>query len=604
MKCSGCVYDEIPEKNRPKPTSKKEVVYKTCTIGEFFTKVLPAELRTLSNHRFQKNELSKIGMVEQRFEQGLETPGNVVIRRDYTSRFPMEYNNLTMSVGLSGFPTVGMEGLCAWYRYPDQERVLDWMGCLSDEKQQDARTSYNNSLTVIPHLQTKGLLTPNTEQTCLEISDGCVKQYKGANAVQALIWRSWSSEVPHNAMITAAQHGKNLVDALAGVDKAHGAKKLIKGTDSATMRDGVRISQGKVLYDCLSEKSRQFGTVWDSKHKKPEGKDKVRERKYWLMNFDGKNPIPFENAGFEIPKKQWGDGKRNGIHEMFQFYTHPDCPGNQAAIRRMPCYCKACAHQMQQPWDIHKPPEEQEKFKLREDCIYSKVMGDYHGWKFVGPELIQTKSNLAKKEVNAVIQAIIDKHVDRVRKVVKIDGFGAMSCSSKKKDDFWLVQWQAKPYQLKRATQVEGSGKTEMKKGTWVCKGIFYDNVSYGPGWFERQHPQDHRLFALQHCLVGNVTMENYNEDQQRVPPRAALIVRQQMARSWVKLVPKESKDLIKRMEVRMSRMALHCMNGEVDEEVAPKKKVEEVYTHGFIDLDEIEPDGEVEDLGIQTAVL
>ena len=143
-----------------------------------------------------------------------------------------------------------------------------------------------------------------------------------------------------------------------------------------------------------------------------------------------------------------------------------------------------------------------------------------------------------------------------------------------------------------------------MKKGTWVCKGIFYDNVSYGPGWFERQHPQDHRLFALQHCLVGNVTMENYNEDQERVPPRAALIVRQQMARSWVKLVPKESKDLIKRMEVRMSRMALHCMNGEVDEEVAPKKKVEEVYTHGFIDLDEIEPDGEVEDLGIQTAVL
>jgi hypothetical protein len=204
----------------------------------------------------------------------------------------------------------------------------------------------------------------------------------------------------------------------------------------------------------------------------------------------------------------------------------------------------------------------------------------------------------------SVIQAIIDKHVNKIKEAVKIDRFGALSCASKKKDDFWLVQWKGKPYQLKRATQVEGSGDTEMPKGTWVCKGIFYDNVSYGPGWFEKQHPQDDRIFTLQHCLVPNVTLEDYNEKEERVPPRAARLTHERMAQRWVKLVPKESKDLIKRMEVRMERMALYCMNGEVDEEVAPKKRVEEVYTHGFVDLDEIEPDGEVEDLGIQNAAI
>jgi hypothetical protein len=50
-------------------------------------------------------------------------------------------------------------------------------------------------------------------------SDGCKKQYKGANAITMGLWLSKKFAIPIDLMITCAHHGKCLVDALAGVDK-------------------------------------------------------------------------------------------------------------------------------------------------------------------------------------------------------------------------------------------------------------------------------------------------------------------------------------------------------------------------------------------------
>ena len=368
-KCIGCEHDGVPVKKRPKLKSKASVVYKQAVVGDFFGKLLPNELRIYSKHRFQKNELSIIGMIGQRMKHGFDNPGNVMFRRDYTSRFPMEYNNLSMSVGMSGFPLVGMEGMCTWYKLPGkEERVLEWTGVITDEKQQDSRTSLDNSLTVTPRFKDMGLLRRNTEDVCMDISDGCVKQYKCANAYQGDIWRCWETETAINSMQSCAMHGKNQSDSLAGNDKSHCGQKLVRGWDSATYANGKPVNQATIVYNCLSDPARRYGAKNDTKHKRKEGEEHVRENVYYLKIYNETHQIPFKSANFHIPPEQFGTGKKKGIHEMFLRYCHNDMPGNTLALRRMPCFCPPCRYQLGLPWDIHKSIEDQPKFVVRDDC--------------------------------------------------------------------------------------------------------------------------------------------------------------------------------------------------------------------------------------------
>jgi len=612
-KCVGCIHDDIPKKNRPKLHSKASVVYKTASVGDFYGDIFPKQLRKYSNHCFEKNELTKNGMVGQRFDNGLSVPGNgnVIIRRDYTSRFPMEYNNLPMSNGLSGFPTVGMEGFCVWY-VPEgaDERVLVWMGCLSDEKQQDARTSLVNSIQIADHLEAAGVIHPDTEETIFEISDGCVKQYKSANSVFANMIRCNKLCVPINHMVTCPQHGKNLVDGLAGRDKSHCSCKLIKGWDSATLReDGTVVSQARVVYECLAHPDREFGAKGDTKHprasdrKKPlkDGKkeqERVSKNLYWLMEFNDDNPIPFKNATFTIDPTHFGTGPKMGISQMFQFYYHPNMDGWKCAIRRMPCYCLACKTQMEIPWDIDKPTEDQGRFELNEECHYYPVMGELNAWVFPEVDLANYLAGCdqAKEEVNIIMQQMMDAHIEKVRPDVVPNRYGAIACQNKK---FWLVQWRTKPYQLKKARVVTGQAGEPLPKGSWVCDAYDLEDVKYGPGWYERRSLQNTKTYNMAHVLMADVPVEKYDKSKGMVPPKQGELREARMAKLWTVFVPEESRKEIKIMYVRTCKWDLLIMNDEeeeVEDPVDPPEEYPAMYAPGLRDLTEIEAESDDED--------
>ena len=74
-------------------------------------------------------------------------------------RMPMEYNHSAQSVGMGGgLHSVGMEGLTLRYKDEDGKEQLEWFGYLSDEKQQDCRTSYCNSCKALRQLDLLDLL--------------------------------------------------------------------------------------------------------------------------------------------------------------------------------------------------------------------------------------------------------------------------------------------------------------------------------------------------------------------------------------------------------------------------------------------------------------
>ena len=157
--CLACEAKGTPKKNRPKVTHGERELYKSRSIGEFMTDVYPKQLTAYSQHRFLCNILGKRGCLGQREESALD-PGCVLCQRDYTTRLPMEFNNATMGVGRTGVPTVGMEGMILKMLFqaekepgdeedPAHEEKLWWFGYLSDEKQQDARTSFFNTFQML-----------------------------------------------------------------------------------------------------------------------------------------------------------------------------------------------------------------------------------------------------------------------------------------------------------------------------------------------------------------------------------------------------------------------------------------------------------------------
>ena len=164
---------------------------------------------------------------------------------------------------------------------------------MSDEKQQDARTSFVNTSKLIEKMRALKCLRPNEDDVLYVVSDGCAKQYKCANTLQTYIYLADRYGISIDVMVTAPYHGKSLVDAQAGLDKSMIKQKLIKELDNAIINEhGNHISQAEVCLAALSVDGRKHGDVTDTKHKKKEGKQKFDERHYDLSNYSNNNPIP------------------------------------------------------------------------------------------------------------------------------------------------------------------------------------------------------------------------------------------------------------------------------------------------------------------------
>ena len=288
-KCLGCDDDEVPSKDR-KIKSVQAVVYKSCSIHDFMTDILPKQLRAYSQHRFHFKCLGKSGCLGERLKC-LTTPGDVLVHRDYMTKVAMEFSNAVMGIGMGGTPTVGMEAMLVNFievvDIPEElgggtKEILrtHWLGFLSDEQQQDSRTSMTNTNKMIHRMRSLGNLSTD-EHKILMVSDGCRKQYKCANAIAAQIMTTEGFNVTINNMILCEYHGKSSVDALAGVDKNKLRNCLISDFDNATRDDDNKIvSQAHVCKGVLSDESRRYGLNTDSKHKHHEGQGKVDERWY------------------------------------------------------------------------------------------------------------------------------------------------------------------------------------------------------------------------------------------------------------------------------------------------------------------------------------
>jgi hypothetical protein len=490
---------------------------------------------------------------------------------------------------------VGMEGMVVKFKDQDGQK-MHWLGFLSDEKQQDARTSFYNSTKMILRMDMGGYLQADEDQVLHVVSDGCTSQYKCATTLQTYIWLADMFQIPIDVMVTAPYHGKSLVDALAGVDKSLLSNKLIKGFDSATRgANGKIISQAEVCYKVLADPARRFGDVTDSKHKRKEGEESVEERYYHVSNYTNENPIPIKDCTFKINPQQWGKGTKNKIKEMFHFYYHPDMPVNTCAVRMIPCHCSVeggCKDQIMKPWDLGKSAQDQERFKLAPNCVLTPLLDDLNEWRFITPELVEgsKNSNKGKRQINKLFQLSLDAHVSKIEDDIKLQGFGAIS-SGDDRDPFWLVQWTSKPFELQEPTRVEGASRP-MPQGTKVAKGFFYNRIHQAPGWFEKDRTQrEPSLFWLQHVLDPAVMAERYHPKDNTPPPAANKEYDRRNAQAFVRYVPKNMRNIIIRTRTRMSKFDPYQLDDDDNEGEDANEEEEDADSD-----DEEEVDNDLED--------
>ena len=234
--CQEC--ESLKEADRPKerPKSKLERVQMRRSIGEFHFILEKFINDSYRQHQWLIAACGGAHCVKHREPERLMLldPDAVFITRDYTDRISVECNNEAMTAGMGGGKSsVGMEGFL--YNLKDKESgdiELNWMGYLSDWKQQDSRTSFLNLHKFILKMrEERKLVQPNS--TLYVRSDGCPAQYKCGTALQLVQLLADRFNIQIDWMVTAPHHGKNLVDAIAGRDKYDLCNGFIRGLDDA-----------------------------------------------------------------------------------------------------------------------------------------------------------------------------------------------------------------------------------------------------------------------------------------------------------------------------------------------------------------------------------
>ena len=335
--------------------------------------------------------------------------------------------------------------------------------------------------------------------------------------------------------ITTAHHGKDLVDALAGLDKFFLRNGMIDGLDSVQRdEDFQKLSQSDKAVKFLMNVDRGEG---DTKHKaRLDGKD-VKSRTYETSDYDDVDKIPVANCtykagkGFDKGKAGTAESKKNGIREMNHFRYHPLLDDRTVAVRRVACMCDPCKKQLMMDWDHSIPkqaPELQPMFKNVPDCEFAGPMGDLNKWHF--HQVIPATKTIGKgkdkrtvplideEEVTVLMHNALTSLATEISSHIKKKGFGAISADyDDHADGYHVVEWTGEPYHLQEATRVEGvaavDGEDEdgfMPAGTLVCEGIYWDRMYGSPGWYEpprndsTERPK-RLLFFMNHVLDGDL---------------------------------------------------------------------------------------------------
>ena len=510
---------------------------------DFFTPFM----RKYKYHALLVDLLGKYHAIELRDKSFTEsihsTTGDVITVRDYAEGMKIVFDQEIQSTHFGYQPSVSLEGCVVkqWQRPAVGKHAtstqLSYHCYLSDDKRQDARTTYINTVHMIKKLRSEGYLEKGT--TLWEQMDGCAKQYRCGTALYLMSVISMMYDIKVNRMISAPSHGKAICDSQGGVAKSLCSSYMKRIAQPETDNDkkylsaelvnakvGGKVSMAELFHKVLSDPKHSNGAKGDRKSAKREYNSKIQHRYYTVMHHgntdqDANSYLPIPTTKFVVAsgfEKSTALDKYWGIGHHYHFYCCPQLGLGKVAARRIPCSCQACYQQLNEPWeeeiqDISKQP----RFQKVQDCIYKEVFEGYNEWKIISLKSIPTKDAEEDfdpaDEMEELFNDILGEYEIEAANQIEKDMFGAYQTEDPNTDGFYIIQWMSHVYRLEEDSyEIEGMDGNKLEAGSQVADGLYWNPVPRAKDWYTPPQKEQVFTFRVRYVLKGDLYMLDQSE--------------------------------------------------------------------------------------------
>jgi hypothetical protein len=247
------------------------------------------------------------------------------------------------------------------------------------------------------------------------------------------------------------------------------------------MVENENFSMAGECYRLLSNQERVDGVASDMKHVKRESEKKVQSRMYFLQKHEDVEHDNLKCTG----KLKSGPGKRNGLRNMYNIRADPDLGVGYSAVRRIPCGCKACTQQIQEPWlaDEKVQFHEQPRYKENKECQY---WNNFHGLNEWQKVTITPTKVATQEDIDFAHAEVLEDYATRMSGEVQVGKVGAFSTDDERyKDGYYLVEWTDEPYTLQEDIQLlEYDPPARIQSGELVGKAKYLEKVPRAKFWY------------------------------------------------------------------------------------------------------------------------
>lgn len=552
--------DKKNKKAPPKFSKKKLLTKKTVPIGIFMSEVYPATMKKYRMHILYVALLGKHHCVNsrQRTYRSLQN-GSVLTQRDCADHLKSSFNLEIQSTHFGDQPTCSMENVTV--RQVDETleeglsdvektealeaaEVMDFHSYVSDDKQQDAHTTFLNTVEMVRKLRSDNPETLCSKESSLfELMDGCTSQCRCATSLFFMSLLAVQFKIIVNRMISASGHGKGDCDSQGGVDKTLLAQHMETTQTPEVGRENNRIEAHQVvdgriqsladtIVRLLNDPARLEGAQSRTKRSRMNNK-KFKSRFYKAMHHGNTHTqaisaIPLQNTRFKVtsrsfPKKK--NEKHNGIMAHYHFLADWRMGTGVIAARRIPCSCRFCVERLEIKWEKELQPALQPRFQPvpheQNGCVLKEVLGSLNDWKIVtvmpDPDHHQPKVTVVPdldhhqpKEIEGVFGDVLDTCATAALESIKVGSFAAINAEDESTDGHYLVRWTGNPYTLQQPAAVEGCDQ-ELPAGELVCEGIYWHKQVGTSCWYTPPvvvTTEDKVLFRVRYVVSAEVEVE------------------------------------------------------------------------------------------------
>lgn len=490
------------KKKQPKIKSKRLRSKHVMPMKKFMAKggIYEQQMKKMLLHKYLVKVMGKLHTTSSRNAEFEFTEGLLQFLRDHAEKWqPRAPNGQIQSEYYGQDVSVSIEGAIAKFipladnpEGLDSEKVrCEFFSSISDDKRQDGNTVYENIKATIRQLCKRGLVARKTVKVIMDIVDGCAAQYRSGTVLYFLSKLAFELGVIYDRAVQAPGHGKCLIDALNGIDKAFldrtiDTKTAIESTEEnddyeapkmeiyQVDEEGNRVSAAMWVHKELSSSDRVCGDHSESSKSKKKASQSIMKRTYLHRKVGVANLEYLKKIAVGFEK---GDGMKN----HYNFVADPLLGIGKIACRRIPCSCSGCREQ-------RKKPTVEERYGPSLDCVLRPIMfdssKDYNSWKII--DLVDDKTSDREQHKLGMMVSMAD-YGETVASGVVEGSFGAYIVADDPGYDYYMCQWEGSPFKVEKDELIvpgEGEDAVQVYEGDWICRGVWLEKLPDARNWW------------------------------------------------------------------------------------------------------------------------